>query len=288
MKKFKSMVAIITVLCLCTCYIPNAVLTETNMISVNAEDVVTSGKCGENVTWNFDETTGILTIDGTGEMQDFNFYDDVSWKYLRENIKTVIINDGVTSIGNYAFLECSSLESISIPESVIEIGLSAFENCSALQFITIPDSVKEINGSAFENCSALQSIIIPDGVEKIEGGTFEYCSALESIQIPDSVTEIGRDAFAFCLSLESVTISENITEIGSYAFYNSSLQSFIVSENNPNYSSQDGVLFDKNKTTLEIFPARNTMTEYTIPDSVTEISQFAFNNCSVLESLMIS
>ena len=119
----------------------------------------------------------------------------------------VIISPGVTSIGQCAFVDCSSLESIEIPASVTNIGPSAFNGCTSLTSITIPDSVTSIGPQAFENCSSLESIAIPAGVEMIEYNTFSGCSGLTSIAIPASVERIDHAAFSNCSSLTTITFA---------------------------------------------------------------------------------
>ncbi len=163
-----------------------------------------SGTCGENLTW--DLTNGVLTISGTGAMNDYSYYGDAPWYDNRENISQVVINDGVTSIGNYAFEICSGLTSVTIPNSVTSIGNSAFAECSGLTSVTIPNSVTSIGGYAFNGCTSLTSITIPNSVTSIGSNAFRSCSGLASVTIPNSVTSIGEMAFAICSSLTSVTI----------------------------------------------------------------------------------
>lgn len=126
--------------------------------------------------------------------------------------------DSVTSIGDNAFLENTSLTSVAIPDSVTNIGEGAFMHCSSLSSITIPDSVTGIGAAAFSGCSTLTSIIIPDSVTSIENNTFYGCSGLTAITVPDSVTKIYYGAFYGCTGLTSVTIGDGVTSIGSGAF----------------------------------------------------------------------
>ena len=133
--------------------------------------------------------------------------------------KNFIIPDSVTSIGDVAFYDCSSLQSVTIPDSVTSIG-GAFSGCSSLQSVTIPDSVTSIDDHAFQGCSSLQSVTIPDSVTSIGDHAFQGCSSLQSITIPDSVTSIGDSAFVYCSSLQSVTIPDSVTSIGDCVFYN--------------------------------------------------------------------
>ena len=126
----------------------------------------------------------------------------------------------VTSIGSYAFYNCSRLIKVTIPNSVTSIGNNAFYGCSGLTSITIPNSVTSIGQYAFYNCSGLTNVTIPNSVTSIEGYTFYGCSGLTSITIPNSVTSIGNNAFYGCSGLKSVAIGNNVTSIGQYAFYN--------------------------------------------------------------------
>ena len=125
----------------------------------------------------------------------------------------------VTSIGNYAFIDCYNLTSVAILENVTTIGDCAFFYCSSLTSITIPVSVTSIGNYAFYNCSSLTGITIPDSVTSIGVGAFEFCTSLTSITIPEGVTSIGNGAFLGCTSLTSITIPESVTTIGDYAFY---------------------------------------------------------------------
>ncbi len=185
-------------------------------VSVNAESV-TSGTCGENLTWTLEDDT--LTISGTGEMAEYAQYGETSpWYLYRNNISRVDIKDGVTAIGEWAFYDCADLESVNIPNSVISIGRAAFYGCTGLTSVTIPRSVESINNKAFYDCTGLTSVTIPDGVTTIEGHTFSSCTSLTSVNIPDSVISIGYAAFYDCSSMSSVTIPCNVESIDNKAF----------------------------------------------------------------------
>ena len=148
-------------------------------------------KCVTGITF----PKGITTIRGFGDQSLF---------YGFPNLQTIIIPEGVTSIGERAFYYCSKLTSITIPDSVTSIGNYAFCNCSGLTSITIPESVTSIGECAFQGCSGLTSINIPNGVTTISGSAFESCSSLTSITIPESVTSIGKYAFYKCSSLTTI------------------------------------------------------------------------------------
>ena len=179
---------------------------------------------GANIVSNtYENGKGIIKFDiPVTSIGEGAFYDCSS-------LASVTIPDNVTSIGEDAFLHCSSLTSVTIGNSVTSIGERAFQSCSSLTSVTIPDSVTSIGEYAFYNCSSLTSVVIGNGVTSIGNSAFQACSSLTGITIPDSVTSIGEDAFWHCESLTSVTIGDSVTSIGEYAFcYCSSLASVII------------------------------------------------------------
>ena len=280
-----------------------------------AADVVASGTCGaegngSNLTWTLD-SEGVLTISGSGDMYNYGSSDfSAPWDGSRSRVKSVVIADGVTSIGEYAFFYCESLTSVTIPDSVTSIGKYAFFCCTSLTSVTIPDSVTSIGRFAFSNCTSLTSVTIPDSVTSIGEYAFYYCKSLTSMTIPDSVTSISSSTFASCTSLTSVTIPNSVTSIGEYAFYDcksltsvtipgsvtsiglyafascTSLTGIWVAEGNSHYANDaSGVLFNKDKTTLVQCPG--AFAAYTIPDSVTSIGDNTFDHCTSLTSVTI-
>ncbi len=251
-----------------------------------------SGTCGTNLTWTFDTESGTLTISGTGAMTNYTYSygkPTTPWQNYLSSIKTVIIEDGVTSIGGMAFCACSSLTSVTIPNSVTSIAGGAFYDCSSLTSVTIPNSVTSIAGSAFQNCSSLTSVTIPNSVTSIGNQAFEYCSSLTSVTIPNSVTSIGDWTFYKCRSLTSITIPNSVTSIGTDAFYNcSSLTSVTIGESVTsigNYAFYDctgltSVTIPNSVTSIggEAFEYCSSLTSVTIPNSVTSIGDYAFFN----------
>ena len=190
-------------------------------------------------------------------------------------VQHVEIPEGTTFIKNYAFNDCTRLQSITIPDSVTKIGDSAFEKCTGLQSVTIPDSVTEIGDYAFYGCSGLQSVTIPDGVTKIDRYVFGRCSGLQSVTIPDSVTKIGAYAFYDCSAIQSVIIPDSVTEIDRYAFWGCpGLQSVTI----PDSVTEIGD---------NAFSECSGLQTVTIPDSMTKIGDRAFYDCSALESVTI-
>ena len=243
-----------------------------------------SGFCGYDLTWNL--TGKVLTISGTGAM--FDYYSDTTpWYSYRSSITTVIIKDGATSIGVYAFYGCTGLTSVTIPNSVTSIGDCAFYWCTGLTSVTIPNSVTSIGERAFYDCSGLTSVTIGNSVTSIGSQAFSGCSGLTSVTIPNSVTSIGTEAFYYCTGLTSVTIPNSVTSIGDGAFCGcKSLTSINVVTDNPNYCSVEGVLFNKDKTVLVQCPGGKEG-DYTILNSVTSIRSHAFQYCSGLTSVTI-
>ena len=196
--------------------------------------------------------------------------------YDCDTLTSVTIGSSVTTIGNYAFYGCNSLTSVTIGNKVTTIGDYAFYYCNSLTSVTIPNSVTAINEGTFYSCSNLASVTIGSSVTSIGDYAFRYCDSLTSVTIPNNVTAIGACAFDKCVGLESVTLGDSVLRIGTNAFYGcNSLTAIHVTPNNPNYSSLDGVLLNKDKTTLVLFPIGRS-DAYTVPAGVTSIRTGAF------------
>ncbi len=278
--------------------------------TANAESY--SGTCGDNLTWSLDTDTGVLTISGTGAMKNYSSYSSVPWYTYSSYIKTVVLPDGITSIGDWAFYYCTSLTSVTIPDSVTSIGNYAFYYCTSLTSITIPDSVTSIGSYAFCGCTSLTSItvdennqyyssdlygvlfnkdktqliqypagskiteyIIPDSVTSIGSSAFQSCTSLTSITIPDSVTDIGDWAFSDCTSLTSITIGSGVTSIGYGAFYHcTSLTSITI----PDSVTSIG---------YSAFGECTSLTSITIGSGVTSIGNYVFSGCTSLASITV-
>lgn len=215
------------------------------------ENGVISGECGENVTWVLDE--GTLTISGSGYMESYKYDAYAPWFNYREQIKNVVITSGVTNIGQYAFYECYNLETVEIPDTVAIIDYLSFCKCDKLTEITIPGSVTWINEQAF------------------------YCAGLTKVKIPDGVKGVMKNAFGLCESLEEVEISKTVEGISSNAFQECfNLKNIHVAEDNAQYCSVDGVLYNKDVTELIAYPyGRETVI---IPESVTSLGDTFTNN----------
>ena len=259
------------------------------------EPVLDSGTCGDNgsnVTWKLTED-GILTISGTGAMIDYG--DDKSYRktpWRDYFIESVRIDEGVTSIGGWAFKNCV-LTSVMIPDSVTSIACGAFSECRSLASVTIPEGVTSIDGYAFSGCSGLTSVTIPNSVTSIDGYAFSGCSGLTSVTIPNSVTSIGEDAFSGCSGLTSVTIPDSVTSIGDFAFRGCSgltsvtIPSSVTSIGGGAFSgctSLTSVAIPSSVTEIggSAFSGCTGLTSVTIPDSVTSIDGYAFSGCDSL------
>ncbi|MGM9979304.1 MAG: leucine-rich repeat protein [Clostridium sp.] len=203
----------------------------------------------------------------------------------KTGLTSIIIPSSVTSIGDYAFIGCCDLVSMTIPSSVTNIGRWVFGHCSNLTSITIPDSVTSIGDYAFYSCVNLTDITIPNSVTSIGISAFFDCSKLSSIIIPNSVTSIGDSAFIKCYDLTSITIPSSVTSIGKNAFKD--CNSINVNEDNKYFSSENGVLFNKDKSKLICYPTAKEEKIYIIPNSVTSIDDSAFSSCSNLTSITI-
>ena len=151
-------------------------------VDADAATVVDSGKCGKNITWTLDDE-GTLTLSGSGTMYNYEYREN-PW-YWSSSVKTIVINDGITRIGNHAFSSCRSVTAVSIPNSVTSIGERAFWSCPCLESVQIPNSVTELGYAAFEYCDILQSVTLSSNISAIEGQMFSDCGKLSAITIPD-------------------------------------------------------------------------------------------------------
>ncbi len=219
------------------------------------------------------------------------------------------IPDSVQTIGPSAFSTCS-LDSITNPEGVTTIDNSAFSHCEQLKDVVLPDSLSSLGEFAFERCSALPSITIPEGITAINRGTFMFCDNLKSVTFPDSLTlidevafywsgltklvlpeqltTIGMNAFDYCGDLTTVSIPASVTVMDDHPFYEcTALTKIAVDAENPAFCDVNGILMTKDQSTILNYPAGRTAKNYTIPNTVSTIDQFAFSHCTNLESVII-
>lgn len=272
----------------------------------------TLSPCGDSAFWRLDED-GTLTISGTGEMQDYSTAGKTAapWYSKRRYIKSLVIEEGIVSVGKYAFCDCTLLSGVQLPSTLKTIELGAFQMCSALTNIQIPDSVTEIGVKAFSSCMKLEEIRIPSSVAVINQGTFSNCSKLKNVYLSEGIESIGESAFSGCKSLKTIQLPQSVRTIGRSAFENSVLEEINISagveniysglfdnciqlrvinvaHDNAVYSSDDhGVLFNKDKTELIRYPRGNKSEEYIIPDTVKVIAPGSFDSCNWLSRITI-
>lgn len=213
---------------------------------------VVNGTCGDNLTWSLNTKDSTLTIEGRGEMANYDNESSTPWYEYRSYVATLNLPEGLSSIGNNAFNGCSNLAYVEVPNDVINIGNYAFSFCSNLKSIHISNSVTNIGSFTFNTCEKLTSIDIPNSVISIGSCAFYDCRYLNSVTIGNGTTSIGEHIFVLCSRLESVTIGNGITSIGNAAFeYCSSLISLTILATTPP-SGGAGSGIDAGKCTLYV------------------------------------
>jgi predicted ribosomally synthesized peptide with SipW-like signal peptide len=235
-----------------------------------------------------------------------------------KEVVEIVVPDGIEVIGKNAFRNCSNLERVILPDSVITIGSYAFSNCTSLQELELPSNIEELDRSAFGYCTSLTELTLPESVKTVGSYCFESCTGLTELTIPNSVTSISDGAFMNCSSLKSITIGSGLTADGfkfDQAFQGCNrLEEIVVDENNPDFSSENGILYNKGKTQLLVVPAilpevvelpstletinkpnyssfqasfsRKNFKSITIPANVKTIDAEAFYYCPSLETVI--
>ncbi|MBO5495638.1 MAG: leucine-rich repeat domain-containing protein, partial [Eubacterium sp.] len=243
-----------------------------------------TGNCGvngNNATYLVEDTDNDgkydkITIRGSGDMVnwDYNTYNPWYNGNYDSDIKTIVVNSGITSIGDYAFYSCDKATSVTIPDTVTKIGNNAFYFCYEAN-ITIPSKVTSIGDNAFSNCRKLNNITLPGTLTSLGNFAFKSCSGLESIVIPDSVTSIGQNVFDGCRSLKSATLPSGLTVIPHGMF--------------SNCRSLTGITFPAGVTgiSMSAFYGCSSLNGITIPSGVRNITDTVFQNCTSLTSITI-
>ena len=228
-----------------------------------------------------------------------------------KRLKGLVLPKNIRAVGESAFRDCTALTSLVVENDEIELGERAFENCARLEDITLADGISEIYGGVFNSCKAISAIKLPANLTVLGESSFADCVSLKEIDIPEQVTKIDDMVFNGCITLEKIDMKDRITKIGKYAFKDckslesitlprsvnfigigpfrgcTKLKEIIVDPKSRYFKSVENVLFNKNKSILVSFPAKQPISTYTIPDSVTVISAWAFCDCHSLEQIII-
>ena len=222
-----------------------------------------------------------LNLKGNGEtVIDFRAF------YCNDALKKISLA-GIKTIDNSAFEDCGDLNSVNFGEGLLSIGSCAFQNCRDLNSVNFGEGLLSIGSYAFENCPNIETVCLPESLTTIGSEAFKDCSKLTSIDIPNKVTKLNDNTFANCTSLKNVSIGSGCTSISSTAFVGSNaIEKIIVAGGNANYSSVDGALLNKEKTSIILYP-KSKSGEFVIPDTVTSISDHAFDNVPNLTKITI-
>ena len=222
-----------------------------------------------------------LNLKGNGEtVIDFRAF------YCNNALKKISLA-GIKTIDNSAFEDCGDLNSVNFGEGLLSIGSCAFQNCRDLNSVNFGEGLLSIGSYAFENCPNIETVCLPESLTTIGSEAFKDCSKLTSIDIPNKVTKLNDNTFANCTSLKNVSIGSGCTSISSTAFVGSNaIEKIIVAGGNANYSSVDGALLNKEKTSIILYP-KSKSGEFVIPDTVTSISDHAFDNVPNLTKITI-
>lgn len=237
------------------------------------QSAVQQGTCGTNVKWTLDNKD-TLTISGTGAMKNYTYKSEMPWYQYINQIQSVKIEKGVTSIGDYAFYGMTALKQIEIPDGIKTIGAYSFKNCTGLKEAELPSTLTKLGESAFYGCSSLSQINIPEGVYTVWAYTFKNCTNLAKVTLPSTLIKLDEAAFYGCASLEQLKIPDNVSIIGIYCFKNCSKLSELslpASLTNVREAAFYGT----------------ALTNVTIPSKVQTIGAYAFKNCTVLKKVQL-
>lgn len=229
---------------------------------------------------------GVLTITGSGSLPKYESYSAVPWyNDNRENIKSVVIGEGITSISKQLFADCYNMETVSFPTTLASIGNGAFFGCYKLTSVHFPDSLKTLEAGAFADCSGIQEIVFGIGLETIGNYAFQKVQVKE-LNIPSGVKTIG-DGIGYSSGIEKLSIPATATSVGAIGSGMKNLKEITVEAGNQYYKSTDGVLFDINGKSLFCYPAAKEGATYIIPSTVTTLENEAFRYASNLKNVTI-
>ena len=218
---------------------------------IDWDRVVTSGSCGENLTWKYENATIVIT--GQGEMTNFQEPDMAPWYDLRRVIRYVSLPDGLTNVGTLAFYGCANIKTVKIPDSVVKIGAYAFAGCEKLTVLTLGSRVSTIGRAAFYNCYKLDGLNLPYSLETIGAQAFYRCESLTAVTLPKYVRNVGASVFAYCKNLIRVEISAVLGSLPEWTFYGC-----------------------------------ENLTVVVLPETVSSVNNYAFTQCESLTTVYFS
>ena len=243
--------------------------------------VLDQGTCGTDLTWTIYDD-GHLVIEGSGDMQN---YADGDERWGGHTVRSVSFPEGLTSIGDNAFTDAMCLREAVLPDTVSSIGEHAFSKCVSLVSVHFPDSLTSIGDFAFRECISLREIDVPAGVTYLDSTTFVLCESV--IRATIGSADVEYTVLSDMINLRELNLGDGVTDFNDLMRENRSLLNINVGENNPNYRSVDGVLYNKDLSVLLRYPAGRTSPTYTIPDGVTGISDNAFRDSVHLRNVVI-
>lgn len=239
----------------------------------------TDNVCGDDLTWSFDEATGLLTVTGSGDMHDYIVYDE-NYKHISVApwgelpVKAVSLPLGLTSIGEGAFRDCVGLTEVTIPATVTRLGEYAFSGCTGLKEVILPDSVVDLSGQwVFQGCSSLEYVRIPDHIEFMGISFFAGCTALEEIRLPSALKRMDGAGFNGCTALKRIEIPESVVSLGSSAFQKC--------------SSLTEIRIPESMSYIDMYTFRycTNLKRIHLPVTVTKINESAFYACDSLTDI---
>ena len=246
-------------------YVGGRAFEKTKWLNSQPDGVVYIGKSAYGYKGDMPKNTELSLKSGITNISGYAFYEE-------KNLTSVKFPETVNRIGNWAFLDCEGLKNVNIPDGVKRIESWTFSNCSSLTNITVPDSVTVLDGLAFSYCTNLKNIELSKNLTEIGMGALSHCTSLETIDIPDSVIIMDNIAMAGCSELKSVNIGSNLKTVGGQVFAGcTSLEKVNVNLNNKNYTSENGIWYDKNKTKIILYPYNKKDSAYTTPTSLKEL-----------------
>ena len=216
-------------------YQPGSEIELTKDITLYAvwEKLEATGTCGEKLSWKLNKQ-GVLTIYGDGAMKNYTYKSEMPWYVCQNKIKSIVIEKGVTTIGDYAFYGMTDATEITIPEGVKTIGAYAFKNSTKITNVTLPNTLTKLGGSAFYGCSDLSELVLPEGMTEIGAYAFKNCTNVNKVSLPTTLNVIGESAFYECNHIKSIEIPKSVNKINNYAFSRcAELGTVIFKENAP-------------------------------------------------------